>query len=58
MSLEDVMSKFNLGQIILLSHISKCNADDMDRDMGGNVSRGTQMNTSNREAAELFAGGL
>ena len=56
LSLDEVVAKFNFGQIVMLSQIASARAEDMDRDIHGN--RGKKLNKTNKEAAEMLLAGI
>jgi hypothetical protein len=59
LSLDEVVGKFNFGQITMLAEIAQAKADDMDRNAGERPrSRGRKLNKSNKEAAEMLRAGL
>lgn len=54
LTLNQVTDNFNTAQLILLCKISECKANDMNSE----VKQGKPVNDNNRQAAELFAGGI
>jgi len=56
LKLRDVMEEFNYGQIVMLSKISECRADDMDREL--KTPQGQKLNKTNKEAADLLRKGI